>query len=101
MASQTAGRQGWAALGRLLKESRESKGWSIRDLIEKFSELDADVPRVSVSAISNIERGNVEPKVSTLLALIDFEYIKDPETGELMGLEDVCNYVRKNGGAKA
>lgn len=98
MAALKKKRKGWEALGKLLRESRECQRWSLRDLT---SELGVSGLKISASAISSIERGNVEPKLSTLVALIKCQYIKDPCTGKLLELNDVSKYLQDCGGEDA
>jgi transcriptional regulator with XRE-family HTH domain len=87
-------RQGWKALGDLLKASREEKGWSLRALSQKLG----GTPGASVGAVSAVERGNVEPKLSTLESLLSLDYVKDPKTGKPMTINELCEFVRINGG---
>jgi transcriptional regulator with XRE-family HTH domain len=54
-------------LGRIIRESRESKGWSQAALAERIAEIDG---KVSQTAISAIERGQTkEPDSRTLNAI--------------------------------
>lgn len=55
--------KGLKELGRLIKQSREAKGWSLRDLEEH---LRTHIGYVSNSTLSGLERANHEPKWNTL-----------------------------------
>lgn len=90
-------RDGWIALGKLLKESRDQMKWSIDDLATRAKELGGGDVSIAPSTISAIERGNSDPKLSTLLVLSGLGYIKNPETKEPMDLQDLCDYAIKQG----
>ncbi|WP_332695171.1 helix-turn-helix domain-containing protein [Halalkalibacter lacteus] len=57
--------------GKAVKIRRMKKGWSIEKLSEKSD--------VSVNTISKIERGNVNPKLTTIYKLANGLNLKHPE----------------------
>jgi transcriptional regulator with XRE-family HTH domain len=57
--------------GKAVKIRRMKKGWSIEKLSEKSD--------VSVNTISKIERGNVNPKLTTIYKLANGLNLKNPE----------------------
>jgi len=83
---------GWKALGRLARQSRDAQNWSLRDLVAHLKSA-IPVSTLGTSTLSGFERGNVEPKVSTLFQLSLLGYIKDPITGVSMSVDDMCRYA--------
>ena len=62
-------------LGKLIKYWRNFHGWSMDRLCEEAAKRHLEV---SKSSISNIERGNGEPKYNTLAKLISINFIGIP-----------------------
>lgn len=91
----TVTRGGWTALGLLLRQSRERAGWSLADLVEKAKESN-DSATLGRSTISHIERGNVEPKIGTLMILSSLKYIRHPTTEKEMDVQDLCEYAAEH-----
>jgi transcriptional regulator with XRE-family HTH domain len=67
--------KGKKSLGTTLKYFREQKDWSMEDLITEVS--NATGYKVSKSTISQLERGNADPKWNTLAVLAAAEFITD------------------------
>jgi len=93
-------RQGWIALGELLRVSRESQGWSQDDLISHINVLleseNLTETKFTKSTLSNIERGNVEPRISNLYLVAHLGYVKHPVTNEPMDIKDLIDYAAQN-----
>jgi len=79
--------KGKKSLGRVLKHFREANGWSIDRLIAEID--DATGYSMSKSAISELERGNTDPKWNTLAIIAGTGYIKDPVTGNPLTTSDL------------
>lgn len=79
--------KGRKSLGQVLKHFREAKGWSMDDLFSEIHRVTGFT--VSRSAISEIERGNTEPKWNTLAILAATGYMKNPATGKALTTTDL------------
>jgi transcriptional regulator with XRE-family HTH domain len=77
---------GKKALGTVLKYFREKKGWSMDDLIIEVNKVTGY--KVSKSTISQLERGNADPKWNTLAVLAAAEFITDKE-GHFLNTNDL------------
>jgi len=71
--------KGKKTLGHVLKRFREINGWSMDDLVEQIRQETGQ--SLSKSSISELERGNTEPKWNTLAILAATGYMKNPVTG--------------------
>lgn len=79
--------RGRKALGYLLKRGRESRSWTIDDLVYVIRENTGY--NLSKSTVSQIERGNCNPNWETIALLADVGYIKHPLTGNLLNALDL------------
>ncbi|MFP4336989.1 MAG: helix-turn-helix domain-containing protein [Halothece sp.] len=72
--------KGKKTLGLLLKYFREQQGWSLDELAEQI-EVKTGY-KLSKSTISQLERGNNEPKWNTLAILAATGYLVNPSSGQ-------------------
>lgn len=77
---------GIKALGRIAKEARRIRGWSMQDVVEELKEYGLNL---TTSAISDLENGKREPQWNTLARLVALEYIVNPHTQSPYSISDL------------
>ncbi|MCS6783526.1 MAG: helix-turn-helix domain-containing protein, partial [Gloeomargarita sp. SKYG98] len=72
-------RNGWSALGQLIRECRNRRGWTLEELMEQLEQVvyKGKKPPISKATLSNIERGAHRPTLDVLLALVALQFIED------------------------
>lgn len=83
----TTTENGKKLLGRIAREAREAKGWSLRDVARILKE-DYGLS-LSIGAISDLEVGMREPQWNTLARLVALEYIINPHTEQPYSISDL------------
>lgn len=79
--------KGRKSLGQVLKYFRTGKGWSMDDLLLEINKKTGFT--VSRATISELERGNNEPKWNTLAILAATGYAIHPATGKPLSTTDL------------
>jgi transcriptional regulator with XRE-family HTH domain len=82
-------KSGLIRLGKLLEASRVARGWSLDRLVVEIHNQTGQM--LTKSAISHLERGNVDPKWNTLALLTATGYVVKPSgdpysVGELFAI---------------
>ncbi len=79
--------KGRKCLGQVLKHFRAARGWSMDDLFMEINRVTGCT--VSKATISELERGNTEPKWNTLAILAATGYMTHPATGKPLTTTDL------------
>lgn len=74
-------------LGQVLKHFRTSRSWSMDDLLSEINRVTGFT--VSRATISELERGNNDPKWNTLAILAATGYMIHPATGKPLSTTDL------------
>lgn len=69
-------RQGWEALGSLIREQRNLKDLTLEDVVTLIKSRNPTAT-IGTNTLSNLERGTSEPKISTLMDISLIELVKD------------------------
>lgn len=77
---------GIKALGRVAKEARKLKQWSMQDVVDELAKYGL---HLTTSAISDLENGKREPQWNTLARLVALEYIRNPQTNHPYSISDL------------
>lgn len=78
---------GKESLGAILKASRDTKKWSMEELVDEIERITGH--KLGRSTISNLERGHSVPSWDTLALLEAAEYVVWPGTDRLLSASDM------------
>ena len=75
------------AVGRLLRESRKRRGWTLKRVVEQCEERGQPIP---LSTLAKIEQGRVDPGIRRLKTLLDLYRIPSELAHDMVELEQMA-----------
>lgn len=87
-------RVGWESLGDLIKRNRMKLKLSMAQMVDLLNNSNPEVlEHLGVSTLSSLEKGNTEPRLTTLAQLANSGEIRNLDTGEPLDLNKILQFV--------